>query len=98
MSGRIKHIIVSVALLLGGILGAGVVAADESVYLDANVVVGGSGNVYTPDEISIGVGESVTWNNAGGYHNVVAYDGSFTNGGPSALPWVYTHTFTAPGI
>lgn len=95
---RTKYLLVTLVVLLAGLLGVGVVAADEGIVFDANVEVGGDENVFTPDEVTIAVGEMITWSNAGGFHNVVAYDGSFTSGGASAASWVYTHTFTMPGI
>lgn len=95
---RNKYLLVTLFVLLVGLLGVGVVAADEGFSMDASVVVGGDENVFTPEDVVIAVGDVVTWTNAGGFHNVVAYDGSFTNGGASASAWVYTHTFTTTGV
>ena len=44
---------------------------------DHTVMVGGSGLVFTPSTLTIAVGDTVTFKNAGGVHNVVADDGSF---------------------
>jgi plastocyanin len=95
---RNKYLLVTLFVLLVGLLGVGVVAADDGFSFDTDVVVGGDENVYTPDEVVIVVGDTVTWTNAGGFHNVVAYDGSFSNGGASASAWVYTRTFTTTGV
>jgi len=57
-----------------------------------------SNNVFTPANLTIDVGDTVRWTNTGGFHNVVADDGSFTSGSPSSDPWVYEFTFTAPGV
>lgn len=66
--------------------------------MDTSIIVGGDENVFTPDNVVIVAGDVVTWSNAGGFHNVVAYDGSFSSGGASASAWIYTHTFTTTGI
>lgn len=56
-----------------------------------------SSNTFTPNTVNIRTGDTVQWDNAGGFHNVVADDNSFTSGPPSSAPWTYSHTFTAPG-
>jgi plastocyanin len=95
---RIKYLLVTLFVVLTGLLGVGAVAADEGFSLDTDVIVGGDENIYTPDAVVIAVGDTVTWTNAGGFHNVVAYDGSFTSGGASAASWVYSRTFTTTGV
>lgn len=52
---------------------------------------------FTPDEISIDIGDIVQWDNMQGFHNVVADDGSFTSGPPASAPWTYSRTFDTPG-
>lgn len=71
--------------------------AGTALAFDATVDVGGEENIYTPETVTIGVGETITWTNVGGYHNVVADDGSFDSGAPSVDDWVYTYTFNIPG-
>lgn len=44
---------------------------------DHTVMVGGTGLVFTPSTLTIAVGDTVTFKNAGGVHNVVADDGTF---------------------
>ena len=64
-----------------------------------------SGNVFVPADITINVGETLIWGNAGGNHNV---NGSlavfpdnpegFSNGPASGDAWTFEHTFTIPGV
>lgn len=73
------------------------------------VLVGGSANGFSPATLTIQAGDTVTFRNAGGFHNVVADDGSFrcssdcyregyTGGGaPSSSEWSQTLTFGSPG-
>lgn len=64
------------------------------------VQVGGDANVFIPPNITISVGDTVKWTNAGGYHNVVADDGSFVgpgDGSPDFSAWEYSYTFNSPG-
>ena len=76
---------------------------------DVPVAVGGSGLVFTPSAVTINVGDTVVFTNAGGFHNVVADDGSFRcangcdgdgaggNGNASGSTWTARVTFTAAG-
>ena len=73
------------------------------------VNVGGGGNAFNPQTITINPGDSVTFINKGGFHNVVADDGSFRcahgcdgdghggNGAASSSTWVASLTFDHPG-
>lgn len=56
-----------------------------------------SSNTFTPNTLTITVGDTVRWTNTGGFHNVVADDNSFTSGAPSSSPWVYEFVFTVVG-
>lgn len=85
------HLLLATLLLLA-VAGAAVAAPVAEHFVD----VGGADNVFTPASITVQVGDTVTWNNIGGYHNVEADDGSFGND-PSPTAWSYSHTFTAPG-
>ena len=88
MSLRIQSIFTLFALLVGG-------SAAAATF---NVTVGGGANVFTPNTLTINVGDTVTWTNAGGFHNVAANDGSFRNGDPSSTNgWTFSHTFTSAG-
>lgn len=72
-----------------------------------NVQVGGSGLAFTPQTLTIEPGDTVTWINFGGRHNVTADDGSFRcangcdglggNGAPSSLIWRATLRFDTAG-
>jgi len=64
---------------------------------DQTVTATGS-NQFTPDPVTVDVGDTVTWNNAFGFHNVVFDDGSFTAPTqPSFDPWSVSRTFATPG-
>jgi plastocyanin len=72
-------------------LGTPASAADQAI--DA-----GPGLTFTPDAVTIAQGDSVTWTNAGGFHNVHFEDDSFVQ--PpfvSPDPWSVTRTFDTPG-
>ena len=61
-------------------------------------------NFFNPSSLTIAVGDTVTWTNTGGFHNV---DGSvagnpgnpegFANGAASTAAWTFQHVFTIPG-
>jgi plastocyanin len=78
----------------------------------ANHVVnvgGAGGNGFAPATLTIKRGDTVTFRNLGGVHNVVADDGSFrcsstcyvegysTGGGPNASQWSQTITYSSAG-
>jgi MYXO-CTERM domain-containing protein len=84
-------------------LGMAMKAQAAQWYVD----LGGSQLTYSPAFLTIEAGDSVTFINKGGYHNVVADDGSFRcahgcdaeggNGNASDDLWVATITLTTPG-
>jgi plastocyanin len=68
-----------------------------------------SSNRFSPAQLTINVGDTVTFTNAGGFHNASADDGSFRcaqgcdgvgngNGNPSNNTWSATVSFDAPGV
>ncbi len=60
----------------------------------AEVFVTVSNFMFTPQSVTINPGDTVTWTNAGGFHNVVSDTGLFTSGPPSSLVgWTFSHTF-----
>lgn len=73
--------------------------------VQAAAVTANPDNTFTPDVVTISVGGTVTFSNAGGQHNVAT--GSFTcavgcddmggNGAPSTASWSFTRTFTTAG-
>jgi plastocyanin len=62
---------------------------------------------FSPPTLTINAGDTVTFKNKGGTHNVVAVDGSFKcaascsdtggTGAPSGTAWSFTRTFNTPG-
>lgn len=64
--------------------------------------------VFTPANLTVRAGTTVTWSNAGGFHNVTADDGSFRcsngcddtggNGAPSTAAWSFARTFNSPTV
>ena len=58
-----------------------------------------SPNQWAPDDVTIDLGDTVTWNNGSqGFHNVEFNDGSFTEPpAPSSQPWTVDRTFDTPG-
>ena len=65
----------------------------------ADQAVTASGTSWSPAEVTIDMGDTVTWNNAGGFHNVAFNDGSFTEPSePSPDEWTVQRTFETPGI
>lgn len=74
-----------------GLLAASAGAENQSVSANPDAT-------FSPRTVQIQPGESVTWNNAGGIHNVKFEDGSFTEPPqPSAPPWSATRSFPSPG-
>jgi plastocyanin len=54
-------------------------------------------HTFSPSDLTVGVGDTVRWENQSGFHNVVADDGSFTNGSASSSLWTYEKVFSAVG-
>ena len=54
---------------------------------------------WQPDDVTIDMGDTVTWHNEGGVHSVKFNDGSFEEPPqPSTDAWTVQHTFDTPGI
>ena len=67
-------------------------AADQTVTATPSIT-------WSPDSVEIDIGDTVTWNNGGGFHNVGFDDGSFTApASPSADDWSVQRTFDMPGV
>jgi plastocyanin len=63
----------------------------------ADYPVAVSSDVFTPSTVTINAGDSVTWSNTGGSHNVHFDDGSFIQPpSPDSTMWTATRSFTAP--
>ncbi|MDA8019217.1 MAG: plastocyanin/azurin family copper-binding protein [Thermoanaerobaculia bacterium] len=90
-------VVVAVASLC---LAASASAANHTVEARPN-------NTFSPSNLTIQAGDTVTFQNAGGFHNVEANDGSFRcaqgcdgqggDGNPSSSAWSFTLTFNDPG-
>lgn len=82
-------------------------AAAASPARAANVNIEVSSNFFLPGNVTIQAGDTVTWRNDGGVHNVNADDGSFRcaqgcddtggNGNATGGLWTATRTFNQPG-
>jgi plastocyanin len=58
-----------------------------------------SSDVFTPADVTVVQGDSVTWSNSGGSHNVRFDDGSFDMpAAPDSSPWSVSRTFGAVGV
>jgi plastocyanin len=53
---------------------------------------------FTPNDLTINVGDTVHFVNNQGFHNVVADDGAYSSGNPANAPWTFDHTFSSPGV
>jgi len=80
-------------LVLAGAL-ASLAAAAGAVTHDVTV---GPGTTFSPSQLTIAVGDTVRWTNAGGVHNAVADGGAFSSGAPASNAWVYSFTFQNAG-
>ena len=69
------------------------------------IAVGGSlGNSFSPSSITIAQGDTITWTNGGGFHNIngnqatyASNPESFGNGGAASSSWTYQYVFNTPG-
>lgn len=64
--------------------------------------VGVTSNVFTPDEITINVGDTVIWTNTQGNHNVNGTQATFpanpeSFGNTVGMGWTFSHVFTIAG-
>ncbi len=82
------------------VLSSSAMAANHSVQVMPN-------NTFSPQNLTIESGDTVTWTNNGGFHNVEASDGSFRcangcdgqggDGAPASNAWSFTLTFNTVG-
>lgn len=87
--GRVR-LAIPLALVLA-MASAPSLAADQAVHAT-------SSNTFTPKTVTINVGESVTFTNDGGFHNVKFEDGKFEQpSDPDFTPWTVKRTFDQPG-
>jgi plastocyanin len=99
------------AFLGVAILGCGTVRTPTEPAASAgshSTMINAANFSFTPANLTIKAGSSVTWSNTGGFHNVTADDGSFRcsngcddtggNGNPSSVLWSFSRTFPTPGV
>jgi plastocyanin len=77
------------------VFAAVLLAATPSWAANHNVTVGPD-TAFHPSTLTINAGDTVTWTNSGGHHNVHADDGSFGNSLSSGA-WTFTRTFPSAG-
>jgi plastocyanin len=82
------------------------IAMHPSWAANHNVIVGGNTQRFAPNVLTIAVGDTITFSNAGGTHNVASEAANFRcastcnagNGGnPSSGSWVAVVTYNQPG-
>lgn len=54
-------------------------------------------NFFSPETITIAVGDSVKWTNLSGFHDVTSTSGPESFSNDTGFVWEFTHTFTIPG-
>lgn len=57
----------------------------------------GPGFDFSPSGLTIQVGDTVRWTNAGGIHNVQSDSGAFSSGAPASNAWTFSHVFQSAG-
>jgi plastocyanin len=82
----IAAVILAVSLGVAGVSGA----ANQTVMALPS-------NDFSPADVTVNVGEKVTWTNSGGNHNVVLDEGNTQLNAPSTSDWTVERTFTAVG-
>lgn len=75
-----------------------------AAHAQQNVAVAVQSNFFNPQNITISVGDTVTWTNTGGVHNVNGSQAVYPDNpvgfgsGPAAnAPWTYSFVFNTPG-
>ena len=99
-----------VAPMMAGVAAALAMASSAAMATDHPVQVGGSvGLAFSPQFLTINAGDTVTFTNAGGQHNVSSDPGAVTSfhcstacgaspvGDPNSALWTQTITFPTPG-
>jgi plastocyanin len=87
----------SSAGLLAALLAALLVPGVPAGAADQTVAV--SSNLFTPADVTVQQGDTVTWSNGGGLHNVRFDDGSFEMpAAPDSSPWSVSRAFDTVGV
>jgi plastocyanin len=80
-----------------GLLAALLVPAVPAGAANQTVVV--SSNLFTPTDVTVVQGDTVTWTNSGGSHNVHFDDNSFVMpAAPDPSPWSVSRSFDTVGV
>lgn len=66
-------------------------------YPQTTHIVDASDFQFTPSNLTVAVGDTVEWENQGGFHSVVADNSSFSSGAASSAAWSYKFVFTTAG-
>ena len=95
-------------IALGLALGLGGARDSRAQASTEHVIQAVPGNKFDKPMLVIKAGDTVTWKNAGGFHNVNLEDRSFRcsngcdqtggNGDPSGNSWSFSLTFEEPGM
>lgn len=99
---KLQTRILLLACCLPALLGHRVARAEE------HMVFAQPNNTFEPSDLTIAEGDTVTWTNNGGFHNVRADDDAFRcadgcdgdggNGNPSSAAWSFSLIFTDAGL
>lgn len=86
-----------------GLIAALLLASAVTLQSQTTMSVTVSSNQFSPSDISINVGDQVTWTNVGGSHNVNGTQDAYPDnpesfGNSVGSGWVFSHTFTTPGF
>lgn len=96
--GRLSAVLVAAAVLAMVVLGLVAMSSRPAGAATAEVGVGTGGNNFAPTDVTIAAGDTVNWTWVGGFHNVVAVDGSFDSGAAHGTPGdPFAHTFSSAG-
>lgn len=88
------------------ILKSGFLLLLASVFLPARAqtshVVDVTNNIFTPDQLTVSVGDTVVWTNSEGNHNVNGTQTTYPSnpesfGNETGVGWTFSHVFTVPG-
>lgn len=91
--GRTHSIRVRLAKIIGV---AALIAAQHATAAIVDVQV--RSNVFIPNDITVEAGDTIRFRNlGGGFHDVVADDGSWGLSQPSNFNWTFTHKFETVG-
>lgn len=76
----------------------------QETQAQTNHMVTTMGTVFSPDDITIDLGDTVTWTNGGGSHNVNGTTATFPSNpesftsGAVATGWTFQHVFSIAGV